>query len=303
MRVGSLLLVTEDLVEEERIALPCMAAAGPDVLPGDSRVLYSPGKRGVAMAVTTRAIDGSTVQLEAPDRDIGWGITSRCVIAMGASRIEAESGDLSFRDDVLRYLDGEIVGSFRAGDARITIGLGARPKELPVGGPSLSDGLVDSFMPPTEAALRYRVAFFESAGRCVKIAGRGATSEELIEVFDAVEVLTDEVGISITPWSAVGARIASDEYSTIVNIPVRNVGLLEIRRMTMREEASLPAWSGSPVAGGEAWVEDGDEFADTSYLIAGESAIARLLPAHAVAGRTAVEDTVASIRFNWSGAT
>lgn len=253
------------------------------------------------MSVTTVAIDGSRVHVNAPGHDIGSGITSRCVVGFAQTRIELESGDLTFRDDVLSYLEGYLVDAFEMNGATVRTGLGGRPPEVPSADYDVHGGLALDFEPPTEHSLRYRVAFYESHGRCIKVTGRGASNEELLTVFDKVQVEAGVDGIWISPPQGAPARIVDDEYPTVVNVPVEGLGLLVIRALTAREDSNLPRWAGSPVVGGAAWVEPGEDFSTTTYLIANETAVGRLLPAHSVVTQGDVEAAVELVEFSWSG--
>jgi hypothetical protein len=214
---------------------------------------------GINMDMIRRALDGGTVTITLPESLPTTGAISHMVFRSGSRTAEFEAGPLEFADEVAAWLrvqwDAEY--DWSGGVLRLATEIsGARVTQLA--------GWFGS-----QHSLKTTINYIDREG--------------MISILEAVSVteMTEGVIVSQLTDSIV---FSVRGYPPSVTERLEDVGSFEVFPLVKEVVNRLPEWSGTPVKGGELFLDRGEEV--SIFTLVGESAMARLV-------KPAIDDGVA----------
>lgn len=228
------------------------------------------------MAVERRALDGSLVRMETPERhvDLSQQFISVRSFHLGSHIQEFVAGALRNGRAIAEELGIELAEEFKY-----------RGGDLLVGVASQTD-------PVSKLEQVTRLGVWEGVRYSLKTSVyNGATTQDLIGVLESVDLSETEEGLIVVPANEQVTDDESRPTLVVQNIP--NLGLLEVQALGSALRA-LPEWSGLEVTGGELFV-DGDDMTPSgrTFILAGGGALSQLYP-----NRWEVEEDTALDRFS-----
>lgn len=213
------------------------------------------------------AINGAQVEIVGDDLELSHPATSIVVFFVNGRAQEFTAGYLEFGKDVEEDLG--LVLEEEYDFARGLLRIASGQQVFPTGD---SDGSVN--------VVPLRLATWEGEEFSVHTHLYGGATSDLINVFDQFVIVETGNGLRLIQKRPETTPLYS-EPKLLKEIPV--LGLLQIRQLTAESARALPRWAGTPVAGGELFVqgnygENEGECGEVAFYLAGRTAVTFITP-------------------------
>lgn len=201
------------------------------------------------------ALDGATANVLGDALVFVDGATSSLVVEIDGGAFEFEAGGTQFGSLVADWLDIDLSEAFDWQGGVLEVG-------------SRHDGPRPTFL-----------GVWTGGQHSVKLSARYIEYEQFLDLWRRIRVVETPNGIALHKTGARdSARFPVRDYVPIVTQPLADYGLLEVRPLTARVRAQLPAWEGASARHGELYVEEGDDEKSTTFLLVTDSCVVRLYP-------------------------
>jgi hypothetical protein len=229
---------------------------------------------------TLTALDGSSVEIDTPLDFTTHGATTFLVASIAGYLQEFGGGHLEFGDSVAAATEVAFDEEYSLQGGRLRLGSAEHVD---------GDGT---------GRRTFRLGVWNGKAYCVKTFIYNRPTRELIEIFglftieerDTGPVLrTDQRGVSLTGSGVQPPKVVNG---------IKDLGLLEIRRLTPQMRRRFPPWEGAPGRGGELYFDSPRGEGEGSIILVGNSAATRIyrepgLPDDRFAG------AAAELRVTW----
>jgi hypothetical protein len=143
------------------------------------------------------------------------------------------------------------------------------------------------------------IGIWEGGAHSLKSTQVGGKQETLIGLFELLNIAEESSGIALQPRSKDLRVLTEGLHGPQVAVPIRDLGILHVRRLTEELRSSLPDWSGLEVRGGQLFLEEGERA--STLILVGESTYSKFYSADS-AGSEQVRAFVDSLVVDWDDA-
>jgi hypothetical protein len=212
-------------------------------------------------------LDGEWMSIEGDDLQFALPVTGGIRYVISGAPIEYLTGSRTFG---VEFAEGAAKASFT--------------EEFSLNGGNLKVGL--SAPHPDAPVVRDRIGVWEGADYCLYCFKSRGSVDDVLGSFNVISIDEQPEGIICTPTVAE----SEIERGPWVTQEFPGLGVLIVGKLTATIAAMVPRWSGTPVAGGDLYVDESQtpngDLTTTLYLV-NDTAVAVLQPAP-----TAAEDEV-----------
>ena len=227
----------------------------------------------VTRSIEHSVLDGSTVRIAGPDLDLRKPVSSIVTTVVGKLRVEftvfARGFGAAVAWDVARVRLQEKY-AYRGGSLRV--------------GSALDDG----------GRVDFLIGVWEGRAWSVYAPFYGGDVANLMGVLDLLSLEETDTGLVLVPRDD---RIRY-EGSPELTKTIPGVGLLVMSQLTRQVTRDLPRWSGTPVPGGELFVDEVPGVGQRHYVLVSPTARTTIMPSPEAAGDS-VPSRLVNLNVAW----